>query len=139
MTSKLSILEHMHDVYQKKSLTPKDIISDNIFFLLLTIWPLMTMIWPLMNFFFDLLTSRIDSIIITKNIWVLHIKWKLKTSVLQWKYVQTSHCRSPEVNLRSVNLPQIHMVKSRKKDVVTNDILGCSVFFYIHHAYVPKC
>ena len=49
----------------------------------------MTMIWPLMTFL-DLLTSRIVSITITKNIGVLHIKSKLKTAVLQWKYVQTS-------------------------------------------------
>ena len=77
-------------IYIKKSLTPKDIISDNIFFLLLTIWPLMTMIWPLMTFL-DLLTSRIDSIIITKNVRVLHIKWKLNTSVLQFQTSERSN------------------------------------------------
>ena len=40
--------------------------------------------------FFDLSTSRIVNIIIAKNIGMLHINWKLKTAVLQWKYVQTS-------------------------------------------------
>ena len=49
----------------------------------------MTMVWPPMTFL-NLLTSRIVSITITKNIGVLHIKSKLKTAELQWKYVQTS-------------------------------------------------
>ena len=40
--------------------------------------------------FFDLSTSRIVNIIIAKNIGMLHINWKLKTAVLQWKYVQIS-------------------------------------------------
>ena len=73
----------------KESWAHKDIICDNLSFLLLTIWPLMTMIWPLMTYL-DLSTSRIDSIIIHKNTGVLHINWKLETAVLQWKYVQTS-------------------------------------------------
>ena len=73
----------------KESWAPKDIICDNLSFLFLTIWFLMTMIWPLMTFF-DLSTSRIVNIIIAKNIGMLHINWKLKTAVLQWKHVQTS-------------------------------------------------
>ena len=76
-------------IISKENWAPMDIICDNLSFLLLTIWPLMTMIWPLMTFL-DLLTSRIVSSTITKNIGVLHIKSKLKTAVLQWKYVQTS-------------------------------------------------
>ena len=47
------------------------------------------MIWPLMTFF-DLSTSRIVNNIIAMNIGLLHINWKLKTAVLQWKHVQTS-------------------------------------------------
>ena len=70
----------------KESWAPKDIICDNLSFLFLTIWFLMTMIWPLMTFL-DLSTSRIV-IIIAKNIGMLHIYWKLKTAILQWKYVQ---------------------------------------------------
>ena len=46
-------------------------------------------VWPLMTFF-DLSPSRIVRIIIAKNIGMLHINWKLKTAVLQWKFVQTS-------------------------------------------------
>ena len=40
--------------------------------------------------FLDLSTSRIVNNIIAMNIGLLHINWKLKTAVLQWKHVQTS-------------------------------------------------
>ena len=53
---------------------------------------------------FRLSTSRIDSIIITKNIGVLDINWKLKTAVLQWNMsrqvrVEMNHLRLTFIDL----------------------------------------
>ena len=73
--------------------------------------------------FLDLSTSRIDSIIITKNIGMLHINWKLKTVVLQWKYVQTSE--------RSNDLPQADLHWPLMTSIL-------SVFEHMHDVYQKK-
>ena len=60
----------------------------------------MTMTWPLVTFL-DLENWKIENQL---NIGMLHINWKLKTAVLQWKHVQTSE-RSNDWPQADLNWP----------------------------------
>ena len=60
----------------------------------------MTMTWPLVTFL-DLKNWKIENQL---NIGMLHINWKLKTAVLQWKHVQTSE-RSNDWPQADLNWP----------------------------------
>ena len=137
---------HMHDVYQKKAehLKIYYIICDNLPFLSLTTWPLMTMIWPLMTFF-DLSTSRKVSINIANNIIILRINWKLKTALLQWKYVQTSERSNdwPQADLHWPLMTSKLSVSKLMHDVYQKKaehprISFVKTFFFCALPYVPK-
>ena len=82
-SSKLSILEHMLDTYQKKAEHPW--ISCVATFLCCS-WPY-DLSWPWFGLEWPFLTSRIVCITIATIIGLLHIKWKLKTGALNMAWL----------------------------------------------------
>ena len=114
-STKLSILEHKLDAYQKKAEHPwvKCVTT-----FLWCSWPY-DLSWP----WFDLwpfLTSWRVCITIAKIIGSMHIKWKLKTGALQIKYVLAcSRSNSAFWPLKTSNfsiLKHLHYVHQKKAD-----------------------